>query len=222
MLTELGIGLGASIINKIVGGKQIGPGMKDPSQFREDIVMGEGDLAMARQSAGRQTAKAGATALNRIRTLSAGGRLPKGTAAGQIKSLARSQAEGLGQAEVGFQEAKRESELDFYNEMQRYEAAKEGAVRAAQPLNLTEEIGMLTKGAMFLNAGLFDEMEDQPVGRTVSSSSTVPTGGGQTGVGVRSTLGGGALQPANMGVGGSVLNRVGQGSYAPASPQYRR
>jgi len=213
-LAIAGIGTGLSALNKIIGGKKISPGMEDPEKYRDQIVISDADLAGTRLKAGRQATRAGATALNRLRGTVAAGGLPTGAAAGHIKGFQRATAEGVSNIEGDLQAQKHQSEVDFYNQKQRFAAAKEEANRAAQPLDLTPEIGLLTKSALLMSSGLDSEMMDPsgpPGPQGVSGSGTA-------GVGARSSFGGGAIQPASMGVGGRAL--INAGGHASAKVQY--
>lgn len=160
-LISTGVTMGLSALNKILGGKKTGPGMIDPRKFKDELTMSQSDLIRGRQRIGRQINRQGATAANRLRSGTAAGRLPSGALADQLGNLQYRQGEAIGQSELDLMDKKRQMDKDYYAQLQGYERAKEEANRAAQPLDLTDEIGTMGKVALMQAMGMFGEDEEE-------------------------------------------------------------
>lgn len=131
--------LGVSALNKIFGGKDIEP-------KRSDYMPTEAEKNMSRQRAGRMAARQGEAALQRIQTMGASGRLSSGAMASQAAGVVQGSAMG----------ANIEPELVQQDAAARraFAADKMQANISAQPLNLTPEIGELTRAMLLYKGGL--------------------------------------------------------------------
>jgi len=133
--------------------------MTDPSQFKDDIVMNQGDLGQIRSAFHNRLSGFQAKSIADIKQAGAAGRLPEGAVIGGIAGTAQRAAEGAANLEPGLQREKRKSILDFSRLQQRFDAAKMAHEQgnAGQTAGFNQQgVGNLGRIAILAEAGLLN------------------------------------------------------------------
>jgi|GEM_PF-2506081 len=151
-LTQIGVSLGASALNKIMG---FGGGNRfNPNAHKQDYLLGAGEEAALRQSGTTAINNQFRSPLAQLRQHMAFNRLPTGAIVDAMHGMAQKQGESAANLETGIVREKGRRKLNYLNELKT--AQNNEADQQFGRFDFTPEMGLLTKVIMLSNAGMLN------------------------------------------------------------------
>jgi len=133
----------------------------DPTPYKDQIVVDEGDASAIRQNILSSIQKGiVGPGIRGVKQIGAAGRLPKGTTQSAIAGVVGKGSKAVSQAEPGIQELRRKSMMDFLNLKRDYinrESLHDMYTGERNAAMLQGSLGGLSKLMMLWQGGLFDK-----------------------------------------------------------------
>lgn len=168
LLLSAGLNLGGMALNNIFPkwfGGQTDFKMLNPAQYKNQIVLDDGDIGGIRSNLTNQATDANALNAARIKQTGAANRLPEGATQSALAGASHNLAKGVASVEPQLQNMKRQSLLDYLNLQMMHDGRKlaHETGNANQSASFNQgALGSLSQLGLLWSAGLFNK--DNPSG----------------------------------------------------------